>query len=193
MTVFWMISKDWQALARYKKKDLIKTTGKSPRRIAIYMVFTKLLYYFYIIALPIMLTDLAWWTVLLGWLVMHFVGGFLMAIIFQPAHVLEHHVFHDGIENTTLETDRLLHQLQTSSNFGVQSRLLTWLCGGLNYQIEHHLFPNMCHVHYRNIAPIVKRTAIEFGLPYRADISFGKALKLHTAMLKSLGRPATIA
>ena len=193
MTVFWMISKDWQALARYKKKDLIKTTGKSSIGIAIYMVFSKIFYYFYIIALPIMLTDIAWWTVLLGWLVMHFVGGFLMAIIFQPAHVLEHHVFHDVIENTTLETDRLLHQLQTSSNFGVQSRLLTWLCGGLNYQIEHHLFPNMCHVHYRNIAPIVKRTAKEFGLPYRADISFGKALKLHTAMLKSLGRPAAIA
>ncbi|MFB1020460.1 MAG: fatty acid desaturase, partial [Flavobacteriales bacterium] len=87
----------------------------------------------------------------------------------------------------------LLHQLQTSSNFGVKSRMLTWLCGGLNYQIEHHLFPNMCHLHYRKIAPIVKRTAKEFGLPYRADVSFGQALKLHTAMLKSLGRPAPIA
>ena len=193
MTVSWMISKDWQALARYKKKDLIKTTGKSTGRLAIYMVFTKLFYYFYIIALPIMLTDIAWWTVILGWLVMHFVGGFLMAIIFQPAHVLEHHVFHDGVESTSLGTDRLLHQLQTSSNFGVKSRLLTWLCGGLNYQIEHHLFPNMCHLHYRKIAPIVKRTAKEFGLPYRADVSFGQALKLHTAMLKSLGRPAPIA
>ena len=193
MTVFWMISKDWQALARYKKKGLIKTTGKSTGRIAIYMVFTKLFYYFYIIALPIILTDIAWWKVLLGWLVMHIVGGFLMAIIFQPAHVLEHHVFHDGENNKTLSTDRLQHQLETSSNFGVKSRILTWLCGGLSYQIEHHLFPNMCHLHYRKIAPIVKRTAKEFGLPYRADFSFGQALKLHTAMLKSLGRPAPTA
>jgi len=124
---------------------------------------------------------------------MHIVGGFLMAIIFQPAHVLEHHVFHDGENNKTLSTDRLQHQLETSSNFGVKSRILTWLCGGLNYQIEHHLFPNVCHLHYRKIAPIVKRTAKEFGLPYRADVSFGQALKLHTAMLKSLGRPAPTA
>ncbi|MFB1020461.1 MAG: acyl-CoA desaturase, partial [Flavobacteriales bacterium] len=79
----------------------------------IYMVFTKLFYYFYIIALPFRLTDIALWTVILGWLVMHVVGGFLMAIIFQPAHVLEHHVFHDGEESKTLGTDRLLHQLQT--------------------------------------------------------------------------------
>ena len=124
---------------------------------------------------------------------MHAVAGFLMAIIFQPAHVLEHHIFHDGVKTPSLDTERLQHQMQTSSNFGVKSRLLTWLCGGLNFQIEHHLFPNMCHVHYRKIAPIVKKTAQEFGLPYRADMSFAKALKLHTSMLKSLGRPSIVA
>lgn len=192
MTIFWMISKDWQALARYKKKDLIKSTGKSTGGIAVYMVFSKLFYYFYSIALPILFSGLAWWIVVLGWVVMHAVAGFLMAIIFQPAHVLEHHLFHDGVEEPSLDTERLQHQLQTSSNFGVKSRLLTWLCGGLNFQIEHHLFPNMCHVHYRKIAPIVKKTAKEFGLPYRADFSFAKALQLHTSMLKSLGRPSSV-
>ena len=63
----------------------------------------------------------------------------------------------------------------------------------MNYQIEHHLVPNMCQLHYRKIGPIGKRDAKEFGLPYRADVSFGQAVKLHTAMLKSLGRPAPIA
>jgi linoleoyl-CoA desaturase len=192
MTIFWMISKDWQALARYKKKDLIKSTGKTTGGIAVYMVCSKLFYYFYSIALPILFSGLAWWIVVLGWVVMHAVAGFLMAIIFQPAHVLEHHIFHDGIKAPSLETERLQHQLQTSTNFGVKSRLLTWLCGGLNFQIEHHLFPNICHIHYRKIAPIVKKTAQEFGLPYRADLSFAKVLKLHTSTLKSLGKPSIV-
>ena len=130
MTIFWMISKDWQALARYKKKDLIKSTGKSTGGIAVYMVFSKLFYYFYSLALPIIFSGLAWWVVVLGWVVMHAVAGLLMAIIFQPAHVLDHHVFHDGTTDKTINTERLQHQLQTSSNFGVKSRLLTWLCGG---------------------------------------------------------------
>jgi len=107
MTIFWMISKDWQALARYKKKDLIKSTGKSTGGIAVYMVFSKLFYYFYSIALPILFSGLAWWIVVLGWVVMHAVAGFLMAIIFQPAHVLEHHLFHDGVEEPSLDTERL--------------------------------------------------------------------------------------
>ena len=122
---------------------------------------------------------------------MHAVAGFLMAIIFQPAHVMEKNLFHQ-VEDGGLKLDstRLEHQLESTANFGVNNRLLTYLCGGLNFQIEHHLFPNICHVHYKALSKIVKETAQEYNISYRADMTFGDALKIHTSTLKNLGRPA---
>ena len=87
-----------------------------------------------------------------------------------------------------MEDDPLSHQLKTTCNFGTKSKLLTWYSGGLNHQIEHHLFPQICHVHYPALAPIVKETAEEFGLPYRADTSFLGAIGLHLGQLRELGR-----
>ena len=189
MTVFWMLPKDWTALARYHKKDLIKTTGRSTKGLLFQMLGTKFFYFTYIIALPIIFSNVNWWMIILGWIVMHLVAGFLLAIIFQPAHVLEHHAFHNANEDCNLELDntRLEHQLLSSANFGTNNKLLTYLCGGLNFQIEHHLFPNICHVHYKAISKIVKQTAEDFNLPYNSDMSFAGAIKLHSKFLKSLG------
>ena len=77
------------------------------------------------------------------------------------------------------------HQLKTTCNFGTKSRLLNWYSGGLT-QIEHHLFPHICHVHYPDISPIVRQTAEDLACP--PDTSFWEALKLHTAQLRQLGR-----
>ena len=189
MTVFWMLPKDWTSLARYHKKDLIKTTGRTTKGLLFQMLGTKIFYFTYIIALPMIFSDVSWWMIILGWIVMHLVAGFLLAIIFQPAHVLEHHAFHNACEDSALELDntRLEHQLLSSANFGTNNKLLTYLCGGLNFQIEHHLFPNICHVHYKAISKIVKQTAEDFNLPYNSDMSFAGAIKLHSKFLKSLG------
>lgn len=189
MTLLWMLPKDWTALYRYGKKDLIKTTGKSSKRLFIYMLGTKAIYYTYSLVLPIIFSGAAWWMVVLGWVVMHLVAGISLAAIFQPAHVLEQSTFEkatsDGLK---LDTSRLEHQLLTSSNFGTRNRLVSYFFGGLNFQIEHHLFPNICHVHYSSISKIVRKTAKEFNLPYRSDISFAKALQLHGEFLKNLGK-----
>ncbi len=80
-----------------------------------------------------------------------------------------------------------LNMVLKTCNFGGNSKLLTWLVGGLNFQVEHHLFPNICHVHYKKISPIVKKTALEFDLPYHSFSTFLKALSCHTKHLKRLG------
>lgn len=190
MTVFWMLPKDWTSLARYHKKDLIKTTGRTTNGLLFQMIGTKAFYFTYIIALPMIFSGVSWWAIILGWVVMHLVAGFLLAIIFQPAHVLEHHAFHNVEKDAALELDnsRLEHQLLSSANFGTNNKILTYLCGGLNFQIEHHLFPNICHVHYKAISKIVKKTAEDFNLPYNSGMSFIGALRLHGQFLKSLGR-----
>ena len=87
-----------------------------------------------------------------------------------------------------MENNWAIHQLLTTTNFSPRSRWFSWYLGGLNYQIEHHLFPQICHVHYRAIAPIVKETAEEFGVPYHVQPTFLKALSLHKEMLWKLGK-----
>jgi len=90
-----------------------------------------------------------------------------------------------------LENNWAVHQLHTTTNFGNKSRWFSWYVGGLNFQIEHHLFPNICHVHYRNIAEIVRGTAKEYGLPYKNVSTFVSALYRHLKLLKYLGaKPA---
>jgi len=193
MTVFWMTAKDWLQLRRYHKKDLIRPSGNTVATLSTSLAFTKTAYFTYMLVLPMWLSGLHWFQVLAGWVVMQLVAGFLLAVIFQPAHVMEHHDYTPAVKGAKLDVDPLTHQLRTTSNFGTKSRVLTWLCGGLNHQIEHHLFPHVSHVHLRDLAPIVKRTAEEFGIPYRASTTYWQALGLHTQMLRNLGRASQMA
>jgi len=87
-----------------------------------------------------------------------------------------------------MENKWAIHQLMTTMNFAPKSRLFSWYVGGLNYQVEHHLFPNICHIHYKRISDIVKKTAEEFNLPYYSQPTFLGALKAHNALLKQLGK-----
>lgn len=102
------------------------------------------------------------------------------------------HVTMDAIqplpdESGLVESAWAAHQLKTTCDFARSNKFLSWYCGGLNHQIEHHLFPQYCHVHYTALAPIVKKTAEEFGLPYYDYKTFGDALGSHFNMLKVLG------
>ena len=153
------------------------------------LAFTKVGYFSYALVLPMLFSGAHWAQVLFGWCLMQLIAGFLLAIVFQPAHVMEEHDYQMAEKGAQLDVDPLTHQLRTTSNFGTNSRLFTWCVGGLNHQIEHHLFPNISHVHLRNIAPIVKKTAEEFGIPYRSNTTYWQAILLHTNMLRALGRP----
>ena len=89
----------------------------------------------------------------------------------------------------TMENTWAIHQLITTANFACKNKFITWFSGGLNHQIEHHLFPSICHVHYRKISKIVRETAKEFGLPYYEHTKFRLALASHLGVLRQFGRP----
>lgn len=186
MTIYWLLAKDFQLLFRYKKKNLLKGQGLTFRNALFQILFNKIWYTILTLVLPILLIDLPWWQVLLGFLMMHLICGWILAFVFQPAHVLEDVSFYKPDENGSVENNWAIHQLQTTSNFA-SIRPLSWFVGGLNYQIEHHLFPNICHVHYRNISVIVKATAAEFNVPYHQQKSFFGAIKSHFVLLHQLG------
>jgi len=187
MSLSWVILKDFQQFFRYKKMGLNKTQG-SETKVFWSLLFWKMVYWTYIIIIPIWVLNIQWHIVLLGFLTLQFITGLILAAIFQPAHVIPESTFPLPNEERTIENNFAVHQLSTTANFASQSRWFSWFVGGLNYQVEHHLFPNICHVHYRSLSPIVEQTAREYGLPYHQLGSFANALKVHTQMLKKLGR-----
>jgi len=152
------------------------------------LVGWKLLYLFFILALPVLVTSLLWWQVLLGFVLMHLTAGYILSTVFQMAHIVEGTHQPMPNEEGEIENAWAIHQLRTTANFARKNRVLNWYIGGLNHQIEHHLFPNICHVHYRNISGIVEKTAEEFHLSYNVKPTFMSALVSHIRMLKSLGR-----
>lgn len=188
MTLMWVISKDYKQYARYKERDLFKTQGLSNRQVLTEMILSKVAYFIIFLGLPIIFNPVAWWQTILFFLLMHFIAGLVLAMIFQPAHVVPESSFPAPDETGSIENDWAVSQLLNTANFAPKARLFSWYVGGLNYQIEHHLFPNICHVHYRKIAKIVRETAFEYNLPYYSYKTFGGALLAHTKLLYVLGR-----
>lgn len=193
MTLYWMTAKDFLQASRYKKLGLVKekqSLKQAMWRIALYKAF----YYSYIIVLPILFSGMPWYFVIAGFLLMHFTAGLLLSCIFQPSHIMETSDFAlplPGEGKRQMENSWAVHEVENTTNFAPRNRFLSWFAGGLNFQIEHHLFTNVCHVHYRKLAPIVKQTANEFGLPYHEESTFLKALRAHADMLKKLGEGLT--
>lgn len=194
LTLVWVFNKDFARLIKYDREGLLKKQKTTARREWILVITSKLLYASYIFVLPTLLLPVTWWQVLIGFFVMHYIAGFILAIIFQPAHVIDGTEYPVADENGNLENNWAIHQLHTTTNFGHKNKLLSWYVGGLNYQVEHHLFPNVCHVHYRKLAPIVEQTAKEFGLPYKSKETFLEAIADHAKLMKELGvKPLSLA
>jgi linoleoyl-CoA desaturase len=188
-TLSWITSKDFVRVKRYYQFGLIRSE-KDYRRKVWNIILWKAIYFSYALILPIVLTGFSWWVVFLAFVSMHLVTGMAISTVFQIAHVMPDLEFPQTNKKGEIDSERMVHQMVTTTNFSPKNRILTWFIGGLNYQVEHHLFPNICHVHYRKLSPIVKETAREFDIPYNSEESFVGALINHTRMLKKLGRAA---
>jgi linoleoyl-CoA desaturase len=180
--------KDFSQLIRYNKAGLTKQQGSSPKKEMIRLVLTKIAYLGIILVLPVLFSGLSVWMILLGFIIMHATAGLLMSTVFQLAHVVENVEQPIPNEKDVVENEWTIHELETTANFGRKSRFFAWIIGGLNFQVEHHLFPNICHIHYKAISPIVERTAKEFGLRYNENRTFFTALGSHVRILKALGK-----
>lgn len=187
MTLFWTFGKDFIGVVRYNKKQLLEGQGRTFATAMAEVVFHKLWYLGLTLFLPMIVLPIAWWQTVLFFLLMHFICGLFLALIFQPAHVIEETTFISANDDGSVENSWAIHQLRTTANFANGSRAFSWFVGGLNYQIEHHLFPNICHVHYRKISKIVKETAQEFNLPYHEHKTFFAAVRSHFVLLYRLG------
>lgn len=188
MTFVWVLVKDFSRLIKYEKDGLVTRNKSTAAAEWATMLVSKVVYLGYTVALPMVVLPVTWWQVLIGFFTMHYIAGFILAIIFQPAHVIDGTEYPLPDEKGNLENNWAIHQLHTTTNFGHKEKLFSWYVGGLNYQVEHHLFPNICHVHYRKLAAIVEQTAKEFNLPYKTKETFWEALVAHTRQLRILGQ-----
>ena len=191
MTLLMLVS-DFIKLFKYHKRGIVEKknvrVGREYTKMATYKIFYLLL----MIGLPLLLTSLAWWQILIGFLIIHLTAGYILSTVFQLAHVVEGAEQPMPDSEGSMQNAWAVHQLLTTSNFSRNNRFLNWYVGGLNFQIEHHLFPNICHVHYRKLSKIVQETAEEFQLPYNLKPSFVDALQSHIRMLKILGREPAV-
>jgi linoleoyl-CoA desaturase len=187
-TISWISFKDFKQLRIYNKSGLTEKTGYSPTVETVVMILSKLTYFFVFIGLPLIL-GVKWYFAIPGFILAHLLAGFIITIIFQLAHVVEGPEHHDAMETPEMKNTWAIHQLRTTANFARKNKFITWFVGGLNYQVEHHLFPNICHIHYPKVAEIVKKTVKEFDLPYHEFKRFSQAYMSHIRVLRSFGNP----
>lgn len=152
----------------------------------------KLFFILFYIIIPI--TLIGWKLWLVGFLISQFTLGLTLAIVFQLAHVVEHAEFEAaGVDPVKIENEWAIHQIKTTANFAFSNKIITWFVGGLNYQIEHHLFPRISHIHYPAISRIVQETCSQFNLNYIYFPTTRAAIASHVRFMNQMGkRPAAI-
>jgi linoleoyl-CoA desaturase len=187
LTLYWTVAKDIVQYIQYRKRGVNRFSKKENRFYLLSMILLKTMFIGYVIVLPVILQGYSLAVILGGFLLMEAISGLVLGIVFQLAHSVEEAEYPLPNSSNVIENDWAIHQMDTTVNFARENKLLSWYVGGLNYQVEHHLFPNICHVHYPAISKIVEETAKEFGVGYRCSPSFSAAFRSHLQMLKNFG------
>jgi linoleoyl-CoA desaturase len=187
-TIFWVFVKDFKYffqsdLGPYKDKQ-------HPPGEWVNLFVSKAIYYGWSIVIPLLVLSIPWWQFAIGYLAMHLTAGFILGVVFQLAHVVEGPEYPVPDEQGRIGEAWVVHEMETTANFARKSRLVSWYVGGLNYQIEHHLFPKTCSVHYPAIAPIVQEVATKHGVPYYDQPTVMSAVRSHLRMLRKFGPEA---
>ncbi|AWW31958.1 acyl-CoA desaturase [Echinicola strongylocentroti] len=181
----WFFRKDY---LKFFQRTIGSHTNRHPKREYVNLFAYKAMYYTLFIIIPLVVMDITWWQFLIGYLLMNMVEGLVLGLVFQLAHLVEETEMPVPKKDNNIEEAWAIHQMRTTANFAVNSKTATFLCGGLNFQVEHHLFPTICHIHYPAISKMLRDTAAEFNVPYINNGSFLTALGSHYRFLKKHGR-----
>lgn len=184
-SMIWILFQDFE---KYFSRRIVDTplTRMSVTDHLIFWI-SKMLYILFYIALPIVL--MGWQSWLVFFLSMHIGLGLTLSIVFQLAHVVEETEFNSVNGDTRqIENEWAVHQVKTTTNFSPDSRIILWLVGGLNYQVEHHLFPRVSHIHYPALSKLVRAECATFHLPYNNLPTFRSAVISHFRFIRLLGR-----
>ena len=188
-TLSWMLGTDF---ARYFRKRIHNTPIREIN-VTQHVIFwaSKLLYAFFYVVLPVYF--LGWRPWLIGFLTIQVTMGLALSVVFQLAHIVEKTAFDlAGGSNRVIESEWAVHEVRTTADFAPGNKIISWLAGGLNFQIEHHLFPQVSHIHYAALSKIVRQQCLLFGLPYNSYPSAWQALHSHVRLMRKLGNKKEI-
>lgn len=184
--IAWVLFQDFE---KYFSGKMGQQAQRKTMPLREHLIFwaTKIGYIAVYLVIPIV--AVGWLPALIGWLIAGVSCGFFLAVVFQLAHVVEATQFPVANEDSgKIEQEWMVHQLSTTANFATGSRIVSWLLGGLNFQVEHHLFPRISHVHYPAINKLVKATCKEFGVTYLEHKTMSAAFASHLRHIYQLSR-----
>lgn len=185
LIIEWITVKDFIKAIKYYRMGFLKT--KKETAILMFQILVKKLFFFMVfLVIPLLILPFPAYQIVLMFVTMVVVSGIVMTIVFQLAHVVDNVEFSDINRKET--GDWYMHQMCTTANFSMNNKVIAYFLGGLNFQIEHHLFPDVCHVHYPSLSQIVQLTAKEFDYPYHSNSTILEALRKHYGLLKELGK-----
>lgn len=184
--LFWVFVKDYKYILQ---RDLgpYKNIKHPISEIAL-LIIGKLLYYTYMIIIPLFVINVAWWQFIIGFIIMNLTAGIILGVIFQLAHVVEGTDHPAPNAEGVIENAWTVHEMETSSDFAQKNKVLSWYIGGLNFQIEHHLFPKVCSIHYPAISAIVRELAEKYHVRYNYQPTLLSAIRSHYLTLKKFGK-----
>lgn len=186
----WMFGTDFKKY--FSKKIYTTSLQKMDTKEHIVFWVSKLFIITIYMVLPILIKGWFFWLVF--FLSMHLILGFTLAIVFQLAHVVEHTEFETtSDEPKMIETEWAVYQVKSTANFATGNKVISWLVGGLNFQVEHHLFPRISHIHYPALSKIVKRICELHNIPYNSFPTMWAAIVSHVKTMKELGKKPVLA
>ena len=188
LTFYWAIGKDFVQYFKHIKSGVNPYSKKENNINLLKIIAIKLVYFSVIFGLPLYINHTPIYLLIIGFGLMHSVSGIILTVVFQLAHTVEGTTHPLPNEKGIIENDWAIHQMNTTVDFSRNNPFITWYVGGLNFQVEHHLFPHVCHVHYPAISKIVEQTAKEFNVPYLVNKTLFDALSAHFKAMYRFGR-----
>lgn len=185
-TLDWVLFKDYRWLL-FDRFGNHRIRRHPPRELFLLFLF-KAFYYAYTLVIPLIVLDVPWYAVIAGFVLMHAILGFTIALIFQPTHITEGTHYDQPDDEGGIDNDYIQHIFDTTSDFSRGNAMANWLLGCLNLHVIHHMYPQICHVHYPALTEIVRKTAKEFGLEYKENVTLARAFLRHLRWLRTLGR-----
>lgn len=185
--IAWIFKQDFQ------KYFTGKVAGRKMKKMSVsqHAIFwiTKLIYVFNFFIIPVTVLG---WKAIIGYLAFAMTCGLVISIVFQLAHVVETTYFPllPTGEDHNIESEWAIHQVVTTANFSVQNKLITTMLGGLNFQVEHHLFPRISHVHYPELGKRVRQMCMQHNIRYNEHSTMADAIRSHLRYLKKIGAGA---
>ncbi|MBS1599419.1 MAG: acyl-CoA desaturase [Bacteroidetes bacterium] len=172
----------------FKRKIVATPITKMDRKEHIVFWMSKVLNIVYYVVIPVIVVGWKAWAI--GFACMHVTMGLTLAIVFQLAHVVESTEFEfvKADDKKKIDEEWAIYQIKTTANFARKNKIISWFVGGLNFQVEHHLFPHISHVHYPFISPIVKQTCEQFNISYNEFPTMSQAIASHFKMMREFGK-----